>query len=483
MSDNFDEEEAARRRAPSNEPFDEQDAAVPGSEPVVERQDYLPPTGLDYDPDAARRRQQIVAASVVAALIAVFAIVGLTRIFSNGRGTAPTAFASANPNGAQPAGNIVPTPYPTATRAGQPFIFGGNPTQNPQQQQDAQARLQQQQLEQQQRLQQQQLQRQQLQQQQDAEQLRAQQAALQNGQGGAQPQQVPAIGSGAQAAGGASPGGAATVAQQGGGNSDEMTIAAPPQEQQRGMQPFVSSSTSPYGNGPNGAQQYTNAQTINSGANNAFIQQQGQQSGVGYQVPQSIGELLPTTFIDARLYSAINSDLPGPAAAQVTQPVYDSATHSKIVIPAGAKLFGTYDSAVISGQNRLLIAWTEIIFPPPDGRDFRMGAQPGTDAEGRSGFSGHVDKHLGEVFRTAFLATVLGVGEGLLVPQNQSVLQQQSLTQIAAQNAGAQLSQVTNKIIDQQTNRAPTITIEPPYEFEVFVVKPLPLETFQVAGR
>ncbi|PJE81918.1 hypothetical protein CU276_20965, partial [Yersinia kristensenii] len=42
--------------------------------------------------------------------------------------------------------------------------------------------------------------------------------------------------------------------------------------------------------------------------------------------------------IPATLISGINSDLPGQVIAQVNQNVYDTATHSTILLPQGSKL-------------------------------------------------------------------------------------------------------------------------------------------------
>ena len=72
------------------------------------------------------------------------------------------------------------------------------------------------------------------------------------------------------------------------------------------------------------------------------------------------------------MITGINSDLPGSIIAQVSQNVFDTATGRYLIVPQGSKLFGVYDSRVIYGQSRVLVAWNRIIFP--DGSAITLGA-------------------------------------------------------------------------------------------------------------
>ena len=74
------------------------------------------------------------------------------------------------------------------------------------------------------------------------------------------------------------------------------------------------------------------------------------------------------------MITGINSDLPGSIIAQVSQNVFDTATGRYLIVPQGSKLFGVYDSRVIYGQSRVLVAWNRIIFP--DGSAITLGAMP-----------------------------------------------------------------------------------------------------------
>jgi len=89
------------------------------------------------------------------------------------------------------------------------------------------------------------------------------------------------------------------------------------------------------------------------------------------------------------MIGGVSSDLPGQILGQVSENVYDTATGRYILIPQGAKLVGTYDNAVTTGQERVLIAWTRIIYP--DASSLDLGKMPGADEGGFAGFHDPVD--------------------------------------------------------------------------------------------
>ncbi len=79
--------------------------------------------------------------------------------------------------------------------------------------------------------------------------------------------------------------------------------------------------------------------------------------------PRSPFELQAGTVIPAALLTELNSDLPGRVIAQVTAPVYDSVSGEHLLIPQGARLIGTYDSATTHGDKRIMLAVNSIIVP------------------------------------------------------------------------------------------------------------------------
>ncbi len=207
-------------------------------------------------------------------------------------------------------------------------------------------------------------------------------------------------------------------------------------------------------------------------------------SSVGYVRPQTKRQLATATVINARLLTKIESDLPGPVIAQVTQPVYDSATHTIVVIPSGAKVFGRYDEETVATSARLLMAFTRIIFP--DGQEFDIGGLPGSSVEGTAGFGGDVDKHRGALYTSALLLSVLAGAESAISPQTNNGGLNGNNTSIGTQvqsAAGAELSQVGNKILNQAVDRPATIIIRPPYAFQIIVTHDLPLDEYVTQHR
>lgn len=109
------------------------------------------------------------------------------------------------------------------------------------------------------------------------------------------------------------------------------------------------------------------------------------------------------TIIPGVLETAINSDLPGFTRAVVSRDVL-SFDGKAVLIPRGSRLIGQYKSAVALGQSRAFIIWTRVI--RPDGVSILIGS-PGTDALGRGGLEGDVDRHFFRRFSGSILLSVL----------------------------------------------------------------------------
>lgn len=208
---------------------------------------------------------------------------------------------------------------------------------------------------------------------------------------------------------------------------------------------------------------------------------QDSQNPNGYARNLSSHQLDTSSVINARLMSKIESDLPGTVIAQVTQPVYDSATHSTVVIPAGTRLFGGYDEETVSSSSRLLMGFNRLIFP--DGEEFDIGRMPGSDSIGTAGFGGDVDRHRGTLYTSAILLTVLAAAESQVTPQTGGLYGNTSVTGQVQSAAGAELSQLGNKILNNAIDRPATIIIRPPYAFQIIVTRDLPLDEYATQHR
>ncbi|MDL2260388.1 hypothetical protein LJB99_05905, partial [Deltaproteobacteria bacterium OttesenSCG-928-K17] len=185
-------------------------------------------------------------------------------------------------------------------------------------------------------------------------------------------------------------------------------------------------------------------------------------------------ELKTGSVIPGIMVGGINSDLPGHLIAQVTQNVFDTATGRDLLLPQGSKLFGTYDSRVVYGQNRVLIAWNRVVFP--DGSSITLGAMPGTDISGYSGFKDKVNNHYLRIFGSAFLMSMISGGMSYAVDQvsnNDSDSNSTTVQDEMAAALAAQLGQTTLQLLQKNLNIKPTLEIRPGYQFNIIVTKDL----------
>lgn len=125
-------------------------------------------------------------------------------------------------------------------------------------------------------------------------------------------------------------------------------------------------------------------------------------------------ELLPNqeslvtqgTIIGAVMETALNSDVPGLARAIVSRDVL-SFDGSQVLIPAGSRVIGEYNSGVAQGASRIFIVWNRLI--RPDGVSVSL-ASPAVDDLGRGGLSGSVNRHLFQRYAAPILLSVLTGG-------------------------------------------------------------------------
>ncbi len=185
------------------------------------------------------------------------------------------------------------------------------------------------------------------------------------------------------------------------------------------------------------------------------------------QPPASPFLLQAGSIIPAALITGIRSDLPGQITAQVTQNVYDSPTGSLLLIPQGTRMIGEYDDAVTFGQRRVLLVWTRLIFP--DGRSIVLERQPGADTAGYAGLEDRVDYHWASILRAAGLSTLLAVGAELATNE------EDRLARAIRNGALDTINEAGQRIVEQQLEVPPTLTIRPGFPVRVIVTHDLVL--------
>lgn len=177
------------------------------------------------------------------------------------------------------------------------------------------------------------------------------------------------------------------------------------------------------------------------------------------------GSVLPATLI-----TGINSDLPGKIIAQVSQNVYDSPTGRFMLVPQGTKIFGTYESGVVYGQERVLVSWNRLIFP--DGKTIDIGSMNGTDQAGYSGMNDLVNNHYLRLFTSSFLLSVISAG--ITYSQDKYTSNNENGTTASsamAQSFGNQMGNTTIQMIQKNMNISPTLEIRPGFKINVIVTK------------
>ncbi|MFA9394079.1 MAG: TrbI/VirB10 family protein [Halodesulfovibrio sp.] len=183
-------------------------------------------------------------------------------------------------------------------------------------------------------------------------------------------------------------------------------------------------------------------------------------------------ELKTGTLISGIMLSGINSDLPGQIIGQVSQNVYDSATGNSLLIPQGSRMIGMYDSRIVTGQSRLLIAWNRIVFP--DGSSITLGSMPGTDMAGYSGIEDETDNHYLRIYGSAAIMSVLsGVSAFASDTFKSSTAKNDkpSLQDELGSALASQLGQSSLKVLQKNLDIQPTLTIRPGSHFNMIAIK------------
>jgi type IV secretion system protein VirB10 len=168
--------------------------------------------------------------------------------------------------------------------------------------------------------------------------------------------------------------------------------------------------------------------------------------------------LLPRgSFLDCTLETAVDSTLPGLATCMLSGDVY-GADGKVVLLPRGSRLVGDVRSDVRAGQARVGIIWTEA--RTPQGLLLPLGAA-GTDALGRTGVPGVVDRHSVERFGSAVMLSVIDAAASALVNRRTPG------TGVVYNIQGSR--DVATEALRQSIHIPPTIRVEPGARVDVIV--------------
>ena len=203
---------------------------------------------------------------------------------------------------------------------------------------------------------------------------------------------------------------------------------------------------------------------MNGGQGNSGLVQ------VGYTAPSDT-ILQAGTVIPAMLYSGINTDTPGQITAEVQADVYDSATGTRLLIPAGSTLVGSYEQGDSANTGRVSLVFTTLVMA--DGGSFNLGDSfVAMDTSGYNGLHGKVNHHTGSKIGGGMFASALAA-LGSYASGNVSTQNTYSGGQLAMQGALANLMQTASTLFKNGMDKQNTVTIAPGQQFNIFVTKPV----------
>lgn len=215
-------------------------------------------------------------------------------------------------------------------------------------------------------------------------------------------------------------------------------------------------------------QEYKRQYAANSVIDEFILDKQLQSALSKYEV--KAGTIIPLT-----LETAINSDLPGKITAVVKTDVYDSATGTILLIPAGSRVIGQYSSDVSFGQERVQAVINRITLP--NQKSINIGAMNLVDKLGASGVSDKVDTKLGKVFTSVIMSAILGIGAGAVKEDNDD--ESDSWKNDAIDGGGTQAINVGNAYANKVLNVQPSLKIRNGFTVGLFVDKDLILEAYK----
>ncbi|MDA8328829.1 MAG: TrbI/VirB10 family protein [Betaproteobacteria bacterium] len=180
------------------------------------------------------------------------------------------------------------------------------------------------------------------------------------------------------------------------------------------------------------------------------------------------------------LLTALNNALPGHVSARVTSNVYDSITGDVLIIPAGSKLEGNYNSSTLFGQNRMMFGFKRIILP--SGASLKIDAWNGGDAQGRAGVAGDLNNHLWQQFGTGILLATLGWALQPPNSPNGVIVNTAGGNYSLSSAAGQVTSDTAGGILAHYQNMKPELNVAAGTKLSLIVLQDIVLAALSTAG-
>jgi len=144
------------------------------------------------------------------------------------------------------------------------------------------------------------------------------------------------------------------------------------------------------------------------------------------------------------------------------------------MMPKGSFINGAYSSDIKVGQERLLVASTNLRLP--NGKSVPLNGMQGADENGYAGFSGDVNNHFIKIFGAAFITAALfqafdkNSSTGSTAGPGGVTTYGSTAGQVAATTAQA--------VLNRNQNIPPTITVPPGQKFLIQVTQDIVMEPY-----
>jgi type IV secretion system protein VirB10 len=169
--------------------------------------------------------------------------------------------------------------------------------------------------------------------------------------------------------------------------------------------------------------------------------------------------------LDCTLKTAIDSTLAGLATCVTATDLY-GADGSTVLLERGTELTGRVAADVRTGQARVGVTWDEARTP---GGVLVALDSPGTDALGRAGLTGHVDRHFDERFGAAILLTLIDAGLEMAIES-----QREAGSQVIVSPSG--VGDLATEVLRETIAIPPTIRVPQGTRVQVLAARHLDFE-------
>jgi type IV secretion system protein TrbI len=182
--------------------------------------------------------------------------------------------------------------------------------------------------------------------------------------------------------------------------------------------------------------------------------------------------LYESTKINVIMETDVSSDLAGPCSARVERDVKDTVTQTDKLISASTRVICEYNSEVVMGQERIMLAFTRMIFPET-GASVWLADMKAADVQGAIGAPAEVNNRFWKIFGSSFLISWVAGRAQSLQPTNVTI----NVGGGSGGSTAAQvLSETSRQILQRNVNIKPELRLKAGDRLTVIVSRDMVLD-------